>query len=204
MLANCKQLQGLAKMLPEFNDIYDHFMEQVDSAIADSHQKQLVAFSKAPKRVLYEGDDFERDSEADDSTWKHFEETVVVSNEDTDTLSLEALIARFAEIGANIGSQAAAHHQSIVRKHAEETGQLVNQQPTEELAETLLRLLGKADLGDEGGCYQLFCPPGREKDFNAALRKIDETPHLATKKKAIEDAAFERQRRREANRKLVD
>lgn len=191
-------------MLPEYSDVYDHFMEKVDSAIADSHQKQMSAFLKAPTRVLHEGDDFERDSEAEISTWKHIEETVVISNEEADTLSLDRLIERFAEIGTAIGRQAAAHHHDIIRKYAEATDQLVHEHPDEELGETLLRLLEKADLGQEAESFRIFCPPGREDDFNEAFKKIDNTPHLARRKKAIEDAAYERQRRREADRKLVD
>ena len=92
----------------------------------------------------------------------------------------------------------------MIRKYAEETDQLVNEQPDEELAETLLRLLEKADLGQEEDAFHIFCPPGRGDDFNEALKKIDNTPHLAARKKTIEDAAYGRQRRREANRKLVD
>lgn len=191
-------------MLPEFIDVYDNFMEQVESAIAGSHRKELVPFDQARSRVLYEGDDFERSSASDDSTWKHIEETVFLSHEEASVLTLEELIAKFAEIGTVIGQQTAQHHHEIIHNHAEKAGHLVHQEPDEELAETLLRLFEKTDREDDGDSFTLFMPPGQQEQFEEAIKMIEDTPHLNQRKQAIENAAFERRRSRQANRKLVD
>ena len=191
-------------MLPEFIEVDDFFMEQVDNAIAESHQKQVSPFNDAPSRVLHEGDDFERDSSAAGSTWKHIQETVSLPHEDAEHLNLDELIAKFADVGTKIGRTAAAHYHDAVRKYAEKTGQLVRQETTEELAETLLRLFENADLDSDAEAYTVFVPPGQQNEFDKAMKKIDDTPHLRKRKKAIEDAAIERQRNRQANRKLVD
>ena len=191
-------------MLPELINVYAFFTEKIDRAVADSHKEQLKPFQGTRNRVLHEGNDFEKDAASDNPTWKHFEETVYLTHDEISELSLDELIHKFADIGTSIGGQFAQLQCEVIRKQAEKTGQLVQQDSDEDLTETLLRLFETVDPPESSGSFTLFIPPGKQAQFEEAMMKIDQTPHLRKRKKAIEDAAFERQRRREANRKLVD
>ncbi len=191
-------------MLPEFIDVYAFFMEKVNNAVADLHREQLKPFHGTRHRELHEGDVFERDTASDNPTWRHFEESLCLTYDEISGLSLDELIRRFADMGTTIGRQFAQLQHDVIRAHAEKTGQLVHQDANEDLTETLLRLFANAHPSESGSSFTLFIPPGKQAQFEEAMEKIHSTPHLLERKKAIEDAAFDRQRRSEANRKLVD
>lgn len=191
-------------MLPEFLGVHAIFMEMVQNAITESHREQIRAFEGIPTRVLYEGDEFEKTSKFNSSDRRLFEESVQITLDELAELNLGELIKKFADAGKSIGKRFSESQLAIIRKHAEENGLMVQQKPGEDLSETLLRLAETAASLGSSESLQLFWDYGTEEQCNEALKRISHTPELLKRWEKVNRVFFEQQRRREANRKLVE